>query len=149
MYFNYYIWCSPWQFDRLIVTKYNICYKPDSVIMFLNNLISRFDKHAGQEDLCHLLATSWHSYFANHNHFSYFGTWSPQSSKKIHCCQNYDPLGRGIFWPRGIILTSLTSGASVVWHHSLPLMNSFNKTEAAVFSYRLCFLRAFSFISLM
>ena len=24
-------------------------------------------------------------------------------------------------------------GASVVWHHSLPLMNGFNKTEAAVF----------------
>jgi len=39
--------------------------------------------------------------------------------------------------------------ASVVWHHSLPLMNSFNKTEAAVFSCRLCFLRAFPFISLI
>ena len=39
-------------------------------------------------------------------------------------------------------------GASVVWHHSLPLMNSFNKTDAAVFSCRLCFLRAFPFISL-
>jgi len=37
-------------------------------------------------------------------------------------------------------------GASVVWHHSLLLMNSFNKTEAAVFSCRLCFLRAFPFI---
>jgi len=37
----------------------------------------------------------------------------------------------------------------VVWHHSLPLMNSFNKTEAAVFSCKLCFLRAFPFISLM
>jgi len=37
----------------------------------------------------------------------------------------------------------------VVWHHSLPLMNSFNKTEAAVFSCRLCFLRAFPFISLL
>jgi len=35
----------------------------------------------------------------------------------------------------------------VVWHHALPLMNSFNKTEAAVFSCRLCFLRAFPFIS--
>ena len=30
-------------------------------------------------------------------------------------------------------------GASVVWDHSLLLMNSFNKTEAAVFSCRLCF----------
>jgi len=38
-------------------------------------------------------------------------------------------------------------GASVVWHHSLLLMNSFNKTEAAVFTCRLCFLRAFPFIS--
>jgi len=37
----------------------------------------------------------------------------------------------------------------VVWHHSLPLINSFNKTEAAVFSCRLCFLRAFPFISLL
>ena len=34
-------------------------------------------------------------------------------------------------------------------HHSLLLMNSFNKTEAAVFSCGLCFLRAFPFISLM
>jgi len=33
--------------------------------------------------------------------------------------------------------------------YSLLLMNSFNKTEAAVFSCRLCFLRAFSFISLL
>jgi len=32
---------------------------------------------------------------------------------------------------------------------SLPLMNSFNKTEAAVFSCRLCFLGAFPFISLL
>ena len=40
-------------------------------------------------------------------------------------------------------------GASVVWHHSLLLMNSFNKTEAAVFSCRLCFLWAFPFISLI
>ena len=29
---------------------------------------------------------------------------------------------------------SCAMGASVVWHHLLPLMNSFNKTEAAVFS---------------
>jgi len=40
-------------------------------------------------------------------------------------------------------------GASVVWYHLLSLMNSFNKTEAAVFSYRLCFLRAFPFISFL
>jgi len=33
-----------------------------------------------------------------------------------------------------------------VWHHSVLLMNSFNKTEAAVCSCRLCFLRAFPFI---
>jgi len=43
----------------------------------------------------------------------------------------------------------MRKGASVVWHHSLLLMNSFNKTEAAVFSCRLCFLRAFLFISLL
>jgi len=36
-----------------------------------------------------------------------------------------------------------------VWHHSLLLMNSFNKNEAAIFSCRLCFLRAFPFISLI
>jgi len=35
----------------------------------------------------------------------------------------------------------------VVWHHSLLLINSFNKTEAAVFSCRLCFQRVFLFIS--
>ena len=40
-------------------------------------------------------------------------------------------------------------GTLVVRHHSLLLMNSFNKTEAAVFSCRLCFLRAFPFISLI
>ena len=45
----------------------------------------------------------------------------------------------------GVLL--MRQGASVVWHHSLPLINSFNKTEAAVFSCRLCFLRAFPFIS--
>jgi len=33
--------------------------------------------------------------------------------------------------------------ASLVWHHSLLHMNSFNKTEAAVFARMLCFLRAF------
>jgi len=38
-------------------------------------------------------------------------------------------------------------GAPVVWHHSLLLMNSFNKTEAAVFSCRLCFPGAFPSIS--
>ena len=31
-------------------------------------------------------------------------------------------------------------GASVVWHFSLPRMNSFNKAEAAIFPCRLCFL---------
>ena len=30
----------------------------------------------------------------------------------------------------------------MVWHLSSPLMNSFNKTEAADFSFRQCFLRA-------
>ena len=34
-------------------------------------------------------------------------------------------------------------GASVVWNISLPLMNRFNKTEAAYFPCRLFFLRAF------
>ena len=32
-----------------------------------------------------------------------------------------------------------------MWHHSLLLMNGFNKTEAAIFSCRPCFLRAFPF----
>ena len=40
-------------------------------------------------------------------------------------------------------------GASVVWHLSLPQINSLNKTEAAVFQCSLCFLKAFSFISLI
>ena len=37
---------------------------------------------------------------------------------------------------------------SVGWHLSLPLINSFNKTEAVVFPCRLCFLWAFPFLSL-
>jgi len=40
-------------------------------------------------------------------------------------------------------------GASVIWHHSLLLMNGFNKTEGAVFSCGLCFLGAFPFFSLI
>ena len=38
-------------------------------------------------------------------------------------------------------------GGSVVWHPLLTLMNNFNKSEAAFFSCRLCFLRGFPFIS--
>jgi len=43
---------------------------------------------------------------------------------------------------------------NVSWHNAYVLhfkmfLNSFNKTEAAVFSRRLCFLRAFLFISLL
>ena len=63
------------------------------------------------------------------------------------------------FWSSGIMdgmlftfenrVPLMRQGASMVWHLSLPLMNSFNKTEAAVFPYRLCFLRVFSFISLI
>jgi len=37
--------------------------------------------------------------------------------------------------------------ASVVWHLSLPLMNIFNKTEAAILSCMLCFLGAFTFLN--
>ena len=40
-------------------------------------------------------------------------------------------------------------GASVMWHHSLPLINSFNITETVIFTCRLCFLVAFPFISLI
>ena len=47
------------------------------------------------------------------------------------------------------LISFIYKWASVVWHHSLLLMNSFNKTEAAVFSCRLCFLRVFPFISLI
>jgi len=43
--------------------------------------------------------------------------------------------------------TAHALGASVVWHIALFLMNSFNKTEAAIFPCRLCFLWAFLFIS--
>jgi len=50
----------------------------------------------------------------------------------------------------GVPLSSAHAlGASVVWHHSLLLMNSFNRNEAAVFSCRLCFLRAILFVSLI
>jgi len=47
------------------------------------------------------------------------------------------------------ITGKLNKTLSVVWHHLLLLMNSFNKTEAVVFSCRLCFLRAFPFVSLI
>jgi len=40
-------------------------------------------------------------------------------------------------------------GASVVCHLSLPLINSFNTTEAAFSPCKLCFLRPFPFISLI
>ena len=65
------------------------------------------------------------------------------------------------FWPSGIMectcmlftfengVSLMRQNASVVWHHSLLLINSFNKTEAAVFSCRQCFLKSFSFISLI
>jgi len=65
------------------------------------------------------------------------------------------------FWPSGIMectcmlftfengVPLMRQNASVVWHHSLLLINSFNKTEAAVFSCRLCFLKYFPFISLI
>jgi len=42
-----------------------------------------------------------------------------------------------------------TTTSTCVWHLSFPLINRFNKTEAAVFPCRLCFLRAFLFISLI
>ena len=38
--------------------------------------------------------------------------------------------------------------ASVVWHLSLTLMNSFNKTEASISRCRLCFLRTTIFLRL-
>jgi len=38
---------------------------------------------------------------------------------------------------------------SVEWHLSFPLMNSFNKTEAAIFPWRPCFLRDIPFIGLI
>jgi len=47
------------------------------------------------------------------------------------------------------ITGKLNETSSVVWHHLLLLMNCFNKTEAVVFSCRLCFLRAFPFVSLI
>ena len=65
------------------------------------------------------------------------------------------------FWSSGIMectcmlftfengVPLMRKGASVVWHRSLLLMNGFNKTEYDVFSCRLCFLRAYPFISLM
>ena len=39
----------------------------------------------------------------------------------------------------------MRQGASVVWHHSLLLMNSFNINRGCFFSCRLCFLMAFPF----
>ena len=61
----------------------------------------------------------------------------PQVSWSVHvCCLHLKMEFR-----------SCAKGASVVWHYLLLLMNSFNKTDAAVFSCRLCFQGAFPFIS--
>ena len=49
----------------------------------------------------------------------------------------------------GLGFTVCCIGASVVWQLSLPLMNSFNKTEAVIIQRRLCFLWAFHFLSLI
>jgi len=46
----------------------------------------------------------------------------------------------------GVLL--MRYGASMVWHHSLLLMNSFNKTEAAVFFIKAMLPEGFLFISL-
>ena len=63
------------------------------------------------------------------NGFSYLYCLTPQGSWSEHvCCLHLKMEFR-----------SCARGASVVWHHSLLLMNGFNKTEAAVFSCRLCF----------
>ena len=61
------------------------------------------------------------------------------------------------FWSSGIMECVLITfenrvqlmryGTSVVWYNLLPLINSFNKTEAAGLPCRLCFLRDFPFIS--
>ena len=61
--------------------------------------------------------------------------FGPHGSRSVHvCCLHLKMEFR-----------SCARGVS----HSLLQMNSFNKTEAAVFSCRLCFLSAFSFISLI
>jgi len=60
-----------------------------------------------------------------------------------------------LHYPLGMLFTFenkdplMRYGSSVVWQLSWLLMNSFNKTEAAVFLCRLCFMRDFPFISLM
>ena len=63
----------------------------------------------------------------------------PQRSWSVHCTYML------FTYEDGVLL--MRQGASVVWHHSLLLMNGLNKSEAAVFSCRLSFMRAFSFIS--
>ena len=68
---------------------------------------------------------------------SYFS--GPQGTWSVHvCCLHLEMEFR-----------SWRQWASLVWHHLLLLMNGFNKTEAAVFSCWLSFLRAFPFISLI
>ena len=61
--------------------------------------------------------------------------FGPQGSWSVHvCCLHLK-----------MEFCSCAGGGPVVWHYSLLLMNSFEKTEAAVFSCRLCFLRPFPF----
>ena len=93
------------------------------------------------------------------------------SNPAANCINEHNPLSRSLkrnyniniktFWSSWIMygtcmlftfgkrVPPMRQGTSVVWRPSLPLMNSFNKTEAAVFSCRLCFLGIFPIISLI
>ena len=58
----------------------------------------------------------------------------------------------GVYRMNGYTITddkNLSLDFHLILNILLPLMNNFNKTEAAIFPYRLCFLRAFLFTCLI
>ena len=51
------------------------------------------------------------------------------------------------FLSSAIMVLLMRKGASMVWHPSLPLMNSFNKTKAAIFSMQAMLSQDYPFLS--
>jgi len=76
--------------------------------------------------------------------------WRPQGHERNCLLSNVNNIQSMIPEDQKNITTQWYSTGDILHHYiTLLLMNSFNKTEAAVFSCRLCFLRAFPFISLI
>jgi len=145
---------------------WNICHMPLAVIYFQTKIwlrrwiSSRGVKHF-QEEIIQIVEMGLFCFMqcitASHGLFVLL--FNNGTNCTYHFTKTYNNCVVIFFWSSGIMectcmlftlehgVPLMCCGASVVWHHSLLLMNSFNKTAAAVFSYRICFLRAFPFMS--